>query len=97
MSETKSTPRNFFKVKKISKIKRLKRKETSTELHPSVIKQISYTRYLAHNHRKSANILEGIADTAARLNFMTPSMKRVITINSDAVKFAITATSGEEK
>lgn len=66
-------------------------------LHPVVTRQVSYIRHLAENHRKSADILDSIADTAMRMNYLTPSMKRVVTINSDALKFAITATSQEEK
>ena len=66
-------------------------------LHPVVIKQVSYARHLAENHRKTADILDSIADNAMRMNYWTPSMKRVVTINSDALKFAIMATSQEEK
>ena len=54
-------------------------------------------RHLAENHRKSADILESIADTAMRMNFVTGSMRRIVTIQADALKFAISATTQEEK
>ena len=66
-------------------------------LHPFVTNQVSFIRHLAKNFRETADVLDSIADTAIRMNYLTPSMKRVVTINANAVKFAITAISQEEK
>ena len=71
--------------------------KSTTELHKSVSNQVSYMRHLAENHRKSADILESIADTAMRMNCVTGSMRRIVTIQADALKFAISATTQEEK
>ncbi len=70
--------------------------KSTDNIHPFVDKQVSYIRHLAKNNRDTADILDSIADTAIRINYLTPSMKRVVNINADAVKFAITAASQEE-
>ena len=69
----------------------------TNNLHPFVTKQVSFIRHLAKNNRETADVLDSIADTAIRMNYLTPSMKRVVTINADAVKFAIRAISQQEK
>ena len=71
--------------------------KSTDNIHPYVDKQVSFIRHLAKNNRETADVLDSIADTAIRMNYLTPSMKRVVTINADAVKFAITATSQQEK
>ena len=59
--------------------------------------QYDWTLRLAKDFKNTHEILMGIAETARKLDYFTPAMRRVVKANSNAIRVAIQSYYDNDK